>query len=83
MLPKDSPQYSRCMELLPLVLDSQASTEDTDFFHKYAVNWPEVLDCYEREKAFRDALKAKLDRFVAPQDLRHIIREHVNPQNIS
>ncbi|WKN44497.1 hypothetical protein [Tunicatimonas pelagia] len=83
MLPKDSPHYSRCLELLPLVLDSQASTEDVDFFHQYAVNWPEVLDCYEKEKAFRETLKIKLGRFNAPDDLLSDIRKHINPQNIS
>jgi len=82
MLPRESPQYTRCMELLPLVLDSQASTEDTKFFHQYAVNWPEVIDCYNKEKAFRDALRAKLGRFVAPEDLLSNIRQHVKPQNI-
>lgn len=82
MLPKESPQYTRCMELLPLVLDSQASIEDTDFFHKYAVNWPEVIDCYNKEKAFRDTFRAKLGRFVAPEDLLSNIRQHVKLQNI-
>lgn len=82
MLPKESPQYTRCMELLPLVLDSQASTEDTNFFHKYAINWPEVIDCYEKEKAFRETLRAKLGRFVAPEDLLINIRQYVKPQNI-
>lgn len=82
MLSKDSPHYSRCMELLPLVLDSQASIEDADFFHQYSVNWPDVVDCYEREKAFREALRAKLDRFVAPEGLLSNIRKHVNTQNI-
>ncbi|MEM9671199.1 MAG: hypothetical protein AAF992_01310 [Bacteroidota bacterium] len=82
MLPKESPQYTRCMELLPLILDSQASIEDTNFFHQYAANWPEVIDCYHKEKAFRDALKAKLGRFVAPEDLLINIRQHVKLQNI-
>jgi hypothetical protein len=70
------------MELLPLILDSQASTEDINFFHQYAANWPEVIDCYNQEKAFRDALKAKLGRFVAPEDLLSNIRQHVKLQNI-
>lgn len=83
MLPNESPNYTRCMELLPLILDSQASVEDSDFFHKHAADWPEVLDCYEKEKAFRDTLKAKLGRFTAPEDLLGNIRQHVNLQNIS
>ena len=82
MLPKDSPHYSRCMELLPLVLDSQVSIEDADFFHQYSVNWPEVVDCYEKEKAFREALRTKLSRFAAPDGLLSNIREHVTHQNI-
>lgn len=81
MLSKDSPHYTRCMELLPLILDSQASLEDTDFFHQYAANWPEVLDCYHSEKAFRDTFRTKLGRFMAPDDLLSAIRQHVKLQN--
>ncbi|MEQ9437779.1 MAG: hypothetical protein RIG62_01980 [Cyclobacteriaceae bacterium] len=83
MLSNDSSHYERCMELLPLVLDSQASLEDVDFFHTNAANWPEVLDCYNREKAFRDALREKLGRFLAPDDLLVDIRKHIKPQNVS
>lgn len=81
MLSKDSPHYTRCMELLPLILDSQASLEDTDFFHQHAANWPEVMDCYNKERAFRDALKTKLGRFMAPDDLLSTIRQHLKLQN--
>jgi hypothetical protein len=82
MLSNDSPHYKRCMDLLPLVLDSQASLEDTDFFHAHATNWPDVIDCYNKEKAFRDAFREKLGKFMAPDDLLANIRQHLKLQNI-
>ena len=83
MLSKESEQYKRCMELLPLVLDSEASHEDTNFFHHYIQNWPEVIDCYQHEMAFRKALKDKLGKFVAPSELHSVIREYYVTQSAS
>lgn len=65
------------MELLPLVLDQQATSEDMDFFHQHSVNWPDVMDCYNKEKAFRDAIKSKLGILPAPEDLMESIRQRV------
>ncbi|MFP4089153.1 MAG: hypothetical protein ACLFUB_14360 [Cyclobacteriaceae bacterium] len=76
-LSKESPQYKRCMDLLPLVLDRTATTEDTEFFHKYASNWPEVLDCYEKEYAFREAIRQKLGTMPAPEELLDTIRNQI------
>ena len=83
MLSRESDQYKKCMKLLPFVIDSQASSEDTDFFHQHIVNWPEVIDCYQNEVAFREALREKLGKFVAPEDLLTTIRQHVRVQTIS
>ena len=83
MLSKESDQYKKCMDLLPLVLDSQASDEDTAFFHQYIVNWPDVVDCYQNEKAFRAVLREKLGRSVAPEELLTNIRQRVHPQDVS
>ena len=80
MLSKESDQYKKCLELLPLVLDSQASSQDTEFFHQHIVNWPDVIDCYQNERAFREAVCVKLGRFVAPEELLSTIRQHVRPQ---
>ena len=76
-LSRESPQYKRCMELLPLVLDQQATSEDTTFFHRYAKNWPEILNCYEQETAFRLAIRQKLGTLVAPEDLLNDIRNSI------
>lgn len=83
MLSKESIQYKKCMDLLPLVLDSQASSEDTVFFHQHIVNWPDVVDCYQNEKAFREILREKLGRSVAPEELLSNIRQHVRLQKVS
>ena len=83
MLSKESDHYKKCMDLLPMVLDSQASAEDTEFFHQYIVNWPDVVDCYQNEKAFREVLRQKLGRAVAPEELLTAIRQHVRPQKVS
>ena len=83
MLSRESDQYKKCMQLLPLVIDSQASLEDTDFFHQHIINWPEVIDCYQNEVAFREALREKLGKFVAPEDLLTNIRQHVRVLAVS
>lgn len=74
---KENNHYRRCMELLPLVLDQQATSEDMDFFHEHSANWPDVMDCYNKEKAFRDAIKSKLGILPAPEDLMESIRQRV------
>ncbi|WKN33453.1 hypothetical protein PZB74_08925 [Porifericola rhodea] len=76
-LSRESPQYKRCMELLPLVLDREATTEDVDFFHNHVKHWPEVLDCYEKETAFRLAIKQKLGSLPAPEELLTSIRDRI------
>jgi hypothetical protein len=76
-LSRESPQYKRCMDLLPLVLDRTATKDDTEFFHKYAANWPEVLDCYQKEHAFREAIRQKLGTFSAPEELLSNIRNQI------
>lgn len=76
-LTRESNHYKRCMELLPLIIDQQATSEDIEFFHKHSVNWPEVLDCYHKEKAFREAIRSKLGILPAPEDLMESIRQSI------
>lgn len=76
-LTKESPHYKRCMDLLPMILDNQATLDDTEFFHTYAVNWPDVMECYEKEKAFREAIRSKLGILPAPQDLMDSIKQSI------
>ncbi len=76
-LSRESPQYKRCMELLPFILDREATSEDTDFFHHHAQHWPEVLDCYENESAFRLAIRQKLGSLPAPNELLMSIRNRI------
>lgn len=76
-LKKESAHYKRCMDLLPLILDNQATSEDIEFFHTYVVNWPEVMDCYEKEKAFREAIRTKLGILPAPQELMESIKQSI------
>lgn len=76
-LTKESLHYKRCMDLLPLIIDNQASSEDKAYFHTYAINWPEVLDCYEKETAFREAIRTKLGMLQAPSDLMENIKQRI------
>lgn len=76
-LSKESPHYKRCMELLPLVIDREANDDDIEFFHHHSRNWPEILDCYEKETAFRLAIKQKLGTLPAPDELLNSIRDSI------
>ncbi len=76
-LTKESPHYKRCMDLLPSLIDNQASSEDVTYFHTYVVNWPEVLDCYQKETAFREAIRNKLVMLPAPEDLMEHIKQSI------
>lgn len=76
-LSKESPHYKRCIELLPLVLDKEATEQDTSYFHHYAKNWPDILECYEKETAFRLAIKQKLGSLPAPEELLTVIRNRI------
>lgn len=76
-LSKESPHFKRCMELLPLVLDNEANHEDMSYFHQYSKNWPEITECYEREAAFRLAIKKKLGTLPAPDELLTSVRARI------
>ncbi len=76
-LSRESPHFKRCMELLPLVLDKEATDEDAKYFHQYARNWPDIQDCYDKESAFRQAIKQKLGTLLAPDELVSSIRDQI------
>lgn len=76
-LSRESPHFKRCMDLLPLVLDKEANDNDTRYFHQYAKNWPEIMDCYEKEAAFRLAIRQKLGTLPAPDELLTNIRDRI------
>ncbi len=69
--------YEKCMKLLPLVMDNEASQEDTSYFTRQIKNWPWVGEYMESEKAFRSIFKSKLAYKLVPDGLADIIKEKI------
>jgi len=64
----------RCLELLELITDEEASPEEVKHFHNH-IN--ECLPCYESynlEKSIKEMLQTKLEKKQVPDDLIQSIK---------
>ncbi len=69
--------YEKCMQLLPFVLDEEATAEETEYFYQCIQNWPWVIEYCEAEKALRETIKAKLAYMAVPVGLADAIKQKV------
>ena len=67
----------RCLELLELITDGEASPEEEKQFHNHI---DECLPCYETfnlEKSIKEVLQTKLEKKQVPDDLIQSIKQKI------
>ena len=67
----------RCLELLQLITDGEATPEEETQFHKHI---DECLPCYETynlEKSIKEMIQTKLEKKQVPEDLIRSIKSKI------
>lgn len=70
--------FSECMEILNLILDNEATKEQTDYFRVHIEGCMVCFQHYEVEQYIRELIKNKLVQQPVPVDLANRIREKIN-----
>ena len=63
------PEEERCLELLRVVLDDQATEEESEFVHKHIDVCYKCYQNYDLENTIREALKRKVQNLKVPDNL--------------
>lgn len=64
----------KCMEMLQLLLDGEANSEQEQYFHHHIEKCMPCYQCYNVEKAIKEILQTKVERRPVPQDLVNTIK---------
>lgn len=74
----DCSEFQKCLEILYLMLDNEASQEEETYLHRHFDNCRVCFEHYEVEKQIRELLKTKLANQPVPADLAETIRIRVS-----
>ena len=72
------PEEERCLELLRIMLDEQATEEESKYVHKHIGNCYRCYQNYELENTIREAVKSKTHHLKVPQKLVNEITSRIN-----
>ncbi|WP_026999733.1 hypothetical protein [Eisenibacter elegans] len=67
-----------CSDLLPLVIDQEASAEVMEMFFEHVVNCEHCQRCYEVEKCLKDKIKNACQGKCVPEELVNTIQSQIN-----
>ena len=67
----------RCIELLELITDGEASPEEEKQFSKHINDCLPCFETYNLEKSIKDMLRNKLEKKQVPEDLILSIKEKI------
>ena len=73
----ECPETEKCMEILYLLLDNEASDEEAAFLNHHIEKCMQCFERFEVEKEIRLLLKTKLRSQQVPADLAETIRSQV------
>jgi anti-sigma factor (TIGR02949 family) len=74
---EDCREFERCLEILHLILDNEASKAEEDYLNSHIEGCMTCFEQYEVEKQIRILLQTRLDQKQVPDDLASIIRSKV------
>ena len=74
----ECPEQQKCVEMLNLLLDGEASSSQKDYINEHIKNCIPCNEDYEMEKAIRTLLQQKCNNMKAPKDLVDLIRHKIN-----
>lgn len=77
----DCAEFKKCLEILYLMLDNEASEDEEQYLNKHIENCMVCFEQYEVEKQIRELLKTKLAHQKVPSDLAQTIRNKVFVQS--
>lgn len=72
------PEEERCLELIRLMLDDQATEEDLIYVTKHIEDCYRCYDNYDLENAIREAVKNKIDKIKVSDELVSEISNKLN-----
>ena len=72
------PEVEKCLELIHLVLDSEASSEQENYLTEHLEMCIQCLENYNIEKEIRTALRNRLENKKVPIDLISIIKDKIS-----
>jgi hypothetical protein len=70
--------YSKCMEVIQLILDGEAQEEDVAYFKSNIECCNKSMEHYKFELEVRKNIKEKLTAICPPENLEDCIREKIN-----
>lgn len=73
----DCQEFSKCFQILHLMLDNEASTEEESYFNAHIENCMFCFEQYEVEKHIRELLKTRVADLPVPSDLAQMIRSRI------
>lgn len=75
--PTDCKEFNKCMEILELMLDNEASKEEEQYVNTHIDKCLVCFEQYEVEKEIRELIKTKLSNLPVPADLANQIRTQI------
>ena len=70
--------YSKCMEIIQLILDGEAKEEDLNYFKSNIECCNKSMEHYKFEMEVRKNIKENLNEICPPENLEDCIREKIN-----
>jgi anti-sigma factor (TIGR02949 family) len=77
MSPTDCKEFNKCMEILELMLDNEASKDEAEYVNMHMEKCLVCFEHYQVEKEIRELIKTKLSNLPVPTDLAHQIRSQI------
>ena len=71
--------FDKCIRILNLILDDEASSDQEDFFYSHIEKCMVCFSHYNVEKQIRELLKRKLQKKNVPEQLAIDIRNKIVP----
>jgi len=73
---KDKPceDHEECIRVLNLIIDGEANEIEQNFFHTHIMDCMQCTHYYTVEQSIREAIKKKLTKKEAPEDLIQSVR---------
>lgn len=72
------PEFQKCLKVLYLMLDEEASQEEEAYLMEHVEKCLFCFEQYEVEKQIRDLLKTKIAKMSVPSDLVDSIRSKIS-----
>ena len=70
--------YTKCMEIIQLILDGEAKDEDLNYFKSNIECCNKSMEHYKFEMEMRKSIKEKIETICPPENLNDCIREKIN-----